>query len=457
MGQELDRKRRLLFFRLASIVFFGELAHGMMLYGIIPALVRDRFPQGILLFDLVQVKAELAGACLFCYVLAELLCKLPAGHVVDHGGPDTPLRSGLLLSLVTVPVILLSKYPSVILLGAALHGIGASPIWPAVISAWTRGRSARERAEIMGQILTVWMAGIGLGVILGNFLITLTGRAGMVMAMCVPIALWALTLVAAVWNGSHLGEPAEVESERTDDIVFDFKFPGELRTMAIGLFIQNLAFGAMILPFNFMAFDYLFSEVEGPLRTTLFALMILLGAGPAVLLMGPMGKLADRLGRRKSVIYSMFVVSPLVALAPSISYLPIGAWGRLGSMLPGLLVAGTAYALLLPAWHALALGQISEQQRGRCLALLMSIEMVAMAVGHLIGPALYERVWFGAPFALAGILFGLLAIAYAMGYVLPPESPEEPHQVDLSEPALPGGSTSAKIEKPGRDPLPGHQ
>jgi MFS family permease len=169
------------------------------------------------------------------------------------------------------------------------------------------------------------------------------------------------------------------------------------------------------------------------------SLLVLLGGSPAVLLMGPMGKLADRIGQRKSVIYSMLTVAPLIMATPVLKYLPLGELGRFILMIPGLLVAAVAYALLLPAWHALALGRIPEAQRGRSLALLMSIEMVALAGGHIWGPAAYEKIGFAAPFLVAGGVFIILAVIYWMGYILPQELHEEPHEVDLDGPFSPNG------------------
>ncbi len=418
MDQNLAPSRKSLFFRLASIVFFGELAHGMLLYGIVPNVANKHFPGTFLFLNVLPVTAvELAGYCLAAYVLAELLFKLPAGHWVDHRGPDLPLKVGLAASLATVPLILLPRNPYMMFLGSFAHGVGAAPIWPAVISSWTRGRSARERGEIMGQILTAWMGGLGIGLILGNLLVQFTGRA-VLAATYAPLALWVATLVASVWGGTPLGAPAHSGEESVEELPRG-GLPRELWIMAIGLFLQNLAFGSLILAFRQMVLDHL------ELTPGQFALMVALGGPPAVFLLGPMGKVADRIGRRNAVIYSMMVVAPLIAVAPFLAYLNVDPWLRLVIMIPGLLVAGVAYAVLLPAWHALALGRIPEQQRGRLLALLMSIEMVALGGGHILGPSLYEKVRFYAPFLFAGATFLTLAVVYKLGYILPNEVHEE--------------------------------
>jgi MFS family permease len=428
--------RKTLFYRLSVVLFFAELSHGMLLYGIIPDLVQNRFPaEGVRLFGILPVKEEVAGICLAAYTLAELISKVAAGHWVDRRGPDLPLRCGLALSLVTVPIILLSKIPEVMLVGAFLHGIGAAPVWPAVISAWTRGRSAKERGEIMGQILTGWMAGLGLGVIAGKFLVALSGRAELV-AMCTPIGMWLVTIGAALWTGERLGYPAVHPADEDEAAARESRrFPPELRVMGIGLFLQNLAFGALILPFNFLA------EQHFKLNPAQVGLVFALGGGPAVLLLHPMGKLSDRIGQRKSVIAAMLVVAPLIIIGPFLAYIQLDPWVRLILMIPGLLLAGVAYAFLLPAWHGLALGRIPEAQRGKSLALLMSVEMAALACGHALGTPIYTKVGFEAPFVIAGSTFLVLAFVYMFGHILPPElPPETPHMVDLGTPTSPNGT-----------------
>jgi len=198
-----------------------------------------------------------------------------------------------------------------------------------------------------------------------------------------------------------------------------------LKVLTIGLFLQNLAFGALILPFNFLA------EQQFRLNPAQVGLVFLLGGGPAVLLLSPMGKLSDRVGRRNSVIGAMFIVAPMIIIAPFLTYLPVDPWIRLLLMVPGLLVAGAAYAFMLPAWHALALGRIPEQQRGRTLALLMSVEMAALAGGHALGTPIYKQ-WYAAPFLISGISFLILSCIYLLGYILPHDIHEEPHVVDLT-------------------------
>jgi MFS family permease len=415
VDQDATPSRKALFLRLSIVLFCAELAHGMLLYGIIPELADNKFSAGTHLLGFIPVTAvQLAGFCLAAYTLAELAFKIIAGHQVDQKGPDGPLRLGLIVSFVSVPIILVTKSPHLMLAGSILHGFGAAPVWPAVISAWTRGRSAKERGEIMGQILTGWMGGLGLGLILGNILVGLTGKVELI-ATYAPLVMWGLTLGAAVWGGQRLGYPAGhgMEDETTPSSLG--QFPPELKVMALGLFMQNLAFGSLILAFRELVKDHLM------LNPAQFGLMVLLGGGPAVALLGPLGKVSDRIGRRNAVIRSMIVVAPLLAAAPFLSYLPVSPWVRFGLMIPGLLVAGAAYAFLLPAWHALALGRIPERQRGKSLALLMSIEMAALAGGHMLGPAMYTRIRFEAPFVFAGLTFGILALIYQRGYILPQE------------------------------------
>ncbi len=428
MVRELAVDRNRFLIRLSAILFLAELAHGMLLYGIIPELVAIRFPAGTYLLGFIPLTGlQFAGVCLLAYTVAELAFKWPAGHYVDHHGPDRPLRAGLVLSLLALPLVLLGENPHLLLIGAVLHGLGASPIWPAVISAWTRGRGAGERGEVMGQILTGWMAGLGLGVILGNVLAGLSGNMELAVNLA-PIVLWAITIVTAIVGAGFGAGPAAPGT--TVAPILTFQFPRVLAVMGIGLFLQNAAFGSLILTFRELAVEHLFPPISDLDRSSAiqFGMLLLVGGAPSVGLLGPMGRVSDRVGRRKSVIFSMLLVTPLVLAAPFVSCLPIGSWGRFWLMVPGLVVGGVAYAFLLPAWHALALGRIPEKQRGRCLAVLMSMEMLALATGHLIGPSLYTRVHFAAPFLLAGGVFGILAVVYLLGFILPHEATHDEEQ-----------------------------
>jgi predicted MFS family arabinose efflux permease len=279
----------------------------------------------------------------------------------------------------------------------------------------------------MGQILTWWMAGLGLGLILGNVLVGFTGRAELAVTYA-PVALWMVTVAASIWSRERLGYPARHGMEEHELVDLSFRFPPALQTMAIGLFIQNLAFGSLILAFRELATTRLLIPDDPNTRwstSILFAALVALGGAPSVLLLGPMGKVADRIGQRNAVIYSMLVVAPLIAVTPFLHYIKVGALAHFAIIVPGILVAAVAYALLLPAWHALALGRIPEHQRGRLLALLMSVEMVALACGEVLGPSIYTKIDFRAPFVFAGLTFAVLAVVYKLGYILPPEVHEE--------------------------------
>lgn len=430
--------QRALFLRLGAMMLLTELAHGMLLYGIIPDIAQVRFRETVNLFGVLPVRAvEVQGYCLAAYTLAELFFKLPAGHWVDSKGPTAPLRAGLIVSVLTIPVILWARQPEMMLLGAFLHGVGAAPVWPAVIAAWTRGRSPQERGHVMGQILTAWMAGMGAGLILGNILVDLSGRAELIYTIS-PIMLLSVPVVLS-FLGNRLPGPGHDDVDAGGMLE---SVPPEIRVMALGLFLQNLAFGSLILVFREFSLEKL------QLLPSQFGLLVLFGGAPAVGLLTPAGKIADRIGRRNAVIYPMMIVSPLIIGAPFLHYLHLNSWLTFVLMIPGLVVAALAYALMLPAWHALAIGRIPEHQRGRCLALLMSIEMVALAGGHVVGPTLYAKMSFLAPFIFGGVSFMVLAVIYKLGYILPHDLPVEVRDVPLTPdegsppPAPPAGGTA---------------
>src|SRR5690606_482498 len=115
------------------------------------------------------------GLARFSYFIFELLLKLPAGRLVDRIGSRIPLMVGLITSAVSILLIYFAvrvwNSPSLVVVGCALQGAGAAPLWPAVIAALVNGLPENRRGEIMGYILTAWMVGLGGGFFVANTLL----------------------------------------------------------------------------------------------------------------------------------------------------------------------------------------------------------------------------------------------------------------------------------------------
>ncbi|MBI3912398.1 MAG: MFS transporter [Armatimonadetes bacterium] len=399
---------------LCGTLWLAEFAHGALLWGLLrPVMEQD---------------LEWVGRGLSLYFLFELLLKLPSGRLVDRIGSRLPLLLGLLVSTLSVGLIYFATYVHpdrlLVLAGCAIQGVGAAPLWPAVIAALVNRTPESRRGQIMGNILTAWMAGLGAGYLVANTLLYrhfqhLNGTAWTWGLTC---GAWVLAALWGTWSTQRLTViPGALATEVPLHLPLDAARAGRLRALAAGLLIQTMSLGLLAPIFA----TYIEENTDLPAP-----LLMVIGGLPAALLLAPLGRMADRVGKRRSVITGLAVTSGLLFTAAA---LPIVPWPALRFLvaIPIVAILGLAYALLLPAWHALVMAQVENQQRGQVFSLFMSVEGIAVAAGTYLSGVLAKHLWIGAPFVASATALSLLTIAYSAGHVLPqdvalPERDEAP-------------------------------
>ena len=144
-------------------------------------------------------------------------------------------------------------------------------------------------------------------------------------------------------------------------------------------------------------------------------------------LLVPMGKLADRIGRRKLLLIGAVcfgVASVVAAYAPNTGVL-IAARAMLG-------IAG---ATVSPSTLSLIRSMFTDDgQRTKAISVWSIATLAGNAIGPLIGGALLESFWWGSAFLLAVPVMVLLLVA---GPILLPEYRDpRPGKVDLTSAAL---------------------
>ena len=78
----------------------------------------------------------------------------------------------------------------------------------------------------------------------------------------------------------------------------------------------------------------------------------------------------------------------------------------------GAMVAALGYALFVPAWNALVMDWIPEQNRGLFLGAVATVQGIGFAAGPVIGGKLFEMNAY-APFWMAGALLAFGAVLAA--------------------------------------------
>ncbi|MCL6560097.1 MAG: MFS transporter, partial [Firmicutes bacterium] len=278
--------------------------------------------------NLMGISIAAAGLAVTAHYLVETVFKGAAGFQLDRRGSSI-LLSGMLLGLFALVVMKIFPTPASLLVGSALFGLGVSPVWLAVISG-VAPVQLRDRAERMGVVFAVWLAGGGSGPVVINFFIAKDYG----LAFSLLIALWAAAFIVA----AALIPGAGGTVGKGSDFSFMKEFTKLMGNRAVtflllpGMFLQTLAAGVLLplLP--------LYAQNKIGLNPNQYALLLLAGGTAAALSFLPMGRLADRV-RLKTLLGTGFGMTALSLALFSTAH------GALSAYLMAALV-GFSYAIV---------------------------------------------------------------------------------------------------------------
>ncbi len=366
----------------ALLIGLFECARGALLFTLLPNHLRFG----------VGHQMSVVGLALSAYSFTELLAKIPSGWIVDRTGRRLPLVTGLALSLLAVVLLGRVQETWAILFAAILGGLGASPVWPSVVSGIAEAVRDGERGTAMGAVLTGWMVGTGIGVVAANFLLEL----GTPVAF--GFVLGCLVLAFPLVQGATK-ETSTREVTRTRGGTRDEGIPLlRLWPLVGGMFLQTAAVG-MLLP-------VLSPYAREVLRLSPFWIGVLLVVGPGltVLLLIPLGRMMDRLGRLEILPLSLGVGAVVLFALPSLR--------SPGVLVVAVALLGLAYATLLPAWNALLMDLLPRNRRATGLGLAMALEGLGVAVGTGAGGVLWDVFGPAQPFHAAAVVLACVAVGY---------------------------------------------
>lgn len=373
----------------SAVMFFSEFAHGGLLLGLLPRYLPESYGLGL----------DRVGLLISLYYLAEFLLKAPAGALVDRLGR----RPTLLLAIVGSGVTLLgiARAPSAHWLTVLLplHGCCAAPIWPAILARIGDSVGEEDRGSAMGVLFTAWLGGMGLG-----FVTTIVARhleAWRLFPLlggswCAAFVLGAILVARAARSGEASARPAAPSPFRALGMLA--RTFGRSWLLVIGLFLQTFCLGLLVPVIERFA-----STVRGLTQGEVLALLFG-GGGLALVLMAPLGRLADRWDPKLVLVSSLAVAGAAVGL--------FGVVTPFAALLALVGIAGASYALILPTWNKVLLAHAPEAIRATALSAFMAVEQSGIAAGPVVSGVLWERVGQTAPFLAAGAILVAMACAY---------------------------------------------
>ncbi|BAF60060.1 hypothetical membrane protein [Pelotomaculum thermopropionicum SI] len=368
---------------LLTILFLMEFTRGAFYLTFLPLYA----------VNCLGISVAAAGLTVSSHYLVETVFKSAAGWQLDRRG-NPVLLSGLVLGMTALLAMKLYPVTAVLIAGSALFGMGASPVWLAVVSG-VAPVQFKERAFRMGIVFAVWLIGGGGGPVAINFFIVRDYN----LAFWLLIALWGAALVLAAATlpaaGKTGGGPAfsfikEVSKMARNQAVKKLLLPG--------MFLQTMA-GGLLLPLL-----PLYAQDKIGLNPNQYALLLLSGGAAAALSFLPMGRLADRI-RLKIVLGTGFGMTALSLALFSI------ACGALSAYLLAALT-GFSYSIVLPAWNNLLAKVISPERQATGWGVFATIEGMGIAVGPALGGMIANSLGITAALILSVTVLAAMSCFY---------------------------------------------
>jgi MFS family permease len=305
---------------------------------------------------------SLIGVIISVHYSSDTVVKIFAGYLLDRFSLRLILQVGLFIAYLGLWAMYNIHIPWVLIVSAAVFGIGVSPVWIICLSSIKE----EKRAEHMGFLYAFWLAGLGLGPVVINFLLDKSYAISFWMISL----LWLISGVLSAGVNSIKQQPY-LSIPPNQQITL---FWNRLKTMGPlfpGMILQTMA-ASMLLP---ILPHYTASHLG--LSHTDYSLMLIVGGASTIVFLIPMGKLSDRFGGK------WFMIVGFCAFALTLYCLTMVTMYKF--VLGLAIVLGLSYAAVLPAWNALLAHFIPKGQKGVGWGLFSSLEGIGIILGPVIG------------------------------------------------------------------------
>jgi len=164
----------------------------------------------LLVTNHLQLSAAAAGAAMLAVGLIGGVLLVPGGNASDRWGRRPMMVTGAAVSALGFVVYALAGNFALVIVGAALRGLGASLIWPAA-TAWVAESMPRRRhAFYMGLFGEFENIGVTVGPIVGGVVWSIAGIQAAFYAYAVAAVLAAVLAALAVRPASRAATPEPV-------------------------------------------------------------------------------------------------------------------------------------------------------------------------------------------------------------------------------------------------------
>lgn len=385
--------------QLLAIMFLVEFVKGALLVSVLP----------LYLDNVLRFSGFLIGLTFALQYMGDNLFRSPIGWAIDRIGYKPVMFAGVLLTMTSVSLLKWSSDPFWVVAACALLGVGTSPLWPCVMTAATSRGGEKAQSTVISTIYLAWFSGVGIGPIVINFfedvryetplnILLAMSAAGIVLAMTLPRG--ERSSDRADGQPEQAG-PAPVGRGRIGRIKAYFAEAHAALTVRPifypALFLQTFALGLLIPVLTIYAREVLHFTAKQ------YSLLLLIGGAVTALLMVPVGRMCDRWGiMRFSSAGFLLSGGALLLFTLGRDFVYVVAM---------VVLLGTGYALLIPAWNALVATAVPKEKRGAIWGFFLTIEGLGTVSGSVASGLLRDWAGHEAPFIVSGTVLLVLFVA----------------------------------------------
>jgi len=381
--------------RVAAIVGVAELGFATVV-PLLPLYLKEH----------LGASATLVGLVVATFAAVETLFKTTWGAIADRIGRRPVIIWGLVLSSTAPLLMTLLRSAWLFVPLRLIDGIGSAALWPAAAAIMADRTTGAGRATAMGTLNMYFLSGLALGPSLGLFVSGFAGSYAPGFYLASALLLGAAILAARVFReGEHGPDSARHQNPGTwaGGFLRAIRQSPLLLSMLFVAFIQM--FGVGLLAPILVIYAHEVVQLSDQLIGTLF-LVIVLGVAVASV---PGGRMADRIGRPRTVMWGMVMASAGMWL------LPLAGRGNLAILGVAALLLGGSYAISSPAWLALMSEAAPSGSTGMVMGASETAQGAGLVIGPLLGGILYDALGPQIPFvASAALLTAGAALAIAV-------------------------------------------
>jgi MFS family permease len=374
--------RRLL--RVAAVVGMAELGFATVI-PLLPLYLKEH----------LGASATLVGVVVATFAAVETVFKTTWGGLADRIGRRPVIVWGLLLSSIAPLLMTLLRSPWLFVPLRLIDGMGSAALWPVAAAVMADRTDGTRRATAMGTLNMFFLSGLALGPSLGLFVAGFFGGYKWGFYLASALLLGAAGLATVVFHDGERHHDAihhQAAGAWAAGFVRIVRRSPLLGSMLLVAFVQM--FGVGLLAPILVIYAHEVVQLSDQLIGTVFLVMVLAVAVASV----PGGRMADRVGRPRTVVWGMVMASAGMWL------LPFAGRGNMVILGIAALLLGGSYAVSSPAWLALMSEAAPRGNTGMVMGASETAQGAGLVIGPLLGGVLYDSVGPQAPFVASAAL-----------------------------------------------------